>query len=112
MYASWMSLATLNGIILRRGIIYVLGRYASGIMRMIDAETTQLVVIYPDQLVHDTLAKIVHNNVGRLLVVHGNNPDQLIGYLGRAKILNARLLRLAEEEIREDGWLRSLMFKG
>ncbi|MEZ4676399.1 MAG: chloride channel protein [Caldilineaceae bacterium] len=102
----------LIGIITRGDVVHALGRDASGSMSVINAGSTQLIVTYPDELVHDALAKIVHNNVGRLLVVHRNNPDQLIGYLGRATILNARLQRLAEEEIREDGWLRSLMVKG
>lgn len=99
----------LVGIITRGDVVRALGRDASGRMAVIDAGTRQLVVTYPDELVHDALAKIIHTNVGRLLVVRRNNPEQLIGYLGRATILNARLQRLAEEEIREDGWLRSLV---
>ncbi len=102
----------LVGIITRGDVVRALGRDASGRMRVIDAGTTQLVVTYPDELVHDALAKIVHTNVGRLLVVRRHNPEQLIGYLGRATILNARSQRLAEEEIREDGWLRSLLARG
>mgnify|MGYP000873798504 CR=1 FL=1 len=45
--------------------------------------------------------------VGRLPVVDRQNPHQLVGYLGRATILAARLRRVEEEEVRESGWLHS-----
>jgi len=66
-----------------------------------------LVVTYPDELVNDALAKMLRNNVGRLPVVDRQNPHQLVGYLGRATILAARLRRIEEEEVRESGWLHS-----
>jgi len=81
-------------------------------MPVIDAGTTQLVVTYPDELIHDALAKIIHRDVGRLLVVHPDDPGHLVGYLGRATILNARLQRLTEEEIRENGWLQNFLSRG
>jgi hypothetical protein len=46
-------------------------------------------------------------NVGRLLVVDRDNPTRLVGYLGRATILTARLRRLEEEHVREPGWLHN-----
>lgn len=49
---------------------------------------------------------MLRNNVGRLPVVSREDPSRLVGYLGRATILAARLRKLDEEHIREPGWLR------
>ena len=49
---------------------------------------------------------MLHNNIGRLPVVDRQNPDQLVGYLGRAAIMDARRRRLHEEHVREPGWLK------
>ena len=81
-------------------------------MPVIDGGATHLVVTYPDELVHDALDKIIRTNIGRLLIVQRDDPAQLIGYLGRATILTARLQRLKEEEVRETGWLQSMWSRG
>jgi len=99
----------LVGLITRGDIVRALGHDASGRMGITEAGSTQLVVTYPDELVHDALSKIIHANVGRLLVVSRENPTQLLGYLGRATILTARAQRLEEEEVREKGWLRTVL---
>jgi len=49
---------------------------------------------------------MLQNDVGRLPVVERNNPRKLVGYLGRADILEARLKRLDEENVREPGWFQ------
>jgi hypothetical protein len=42
--------------------------------------------------------------IGRLVVVSWENPQQLLGYLGRSGLLEARLRKLQEEELRERRW--------
>jgi len=46
---------------------------------------------------------MLKRDVGRLPVVDRQEPDRVIGYLGRADILSARLHRQEEEERRERG---------
>jgi hypothetical protein len=46
---------------------------------------------------------MLRNGIGRLPVVNAANPGVVIGYLGRAGILAARLRRLEEEHVREPG---------
>ena len=52
--------------------------------------------------------KMVHHDIGRLPVVRRDNPQKLLGYLGRASIMTARLRRHQEEHHREVGWLQAL----
>jgi len=40
-------------------------------------------------------------------VVDRNQPQRVVGYLGRSGIMAARLRRLDEEHVRETGWLRA-----
>ncbi|MFN8486168.1 MAG: chloride channel protein [Caldilineaceae bacterium] len=101
----------LAGMITRGDIVRALGRDASGVLSVGEAGSKRLVVTYPDELVNDALAKMLRNNVGRLPVVDRQKPNQLVGYLGRATILAARLRRLEEEEVRESGWLHSYVGK-
>jgi len=76
-------------------------------MSVLQAGSTSLHVTYPDALVDDALTTMLRNNVGRLPVVQRDDPSRLVGYLGRATILAARLRRLDEEHVREPGWLHS-----
>jgi hypothetical protein len=50
---------------------------------------------------------MVRHDIGRLPVVRRDNPRQLIGYLGRASVMTARLRRHEEEHEREPGWLQA-----
>jgi len=51
---------------------------------------------------------MVRNDIGRLPVVKRADPRQIIGYLGRASVMTARLKRHEEEHDREAGWLQAL----
>ena len=48
---------------------------------------------------------MLQNNCGRLPVVARDNPKKIVGYLGRAAILEARLRRLQEDQVPQPGWL-------
>jgi len=70
---------------------------------VLDAGSRSLVVTYPDELLHDAVTKMLRNNIGRLPVVSRKDARQLIGYLGRSSVMAARLRRLEEEHVREQG---------
>jgi CBS domain-containing protein len=63
----------------------------------------------PDELLHDAVTKMLRHNIGRLPVVSRQNSQRLIGYLGRANLMTARVRQLEEEHFRERG-LRLLSF--
>jgi len=55
---------------------------------------------------------MLRHGIGRLPVVDPAAPDRLMGYLGRAPILEARRRRLTEESVVETGWLGRPRSKG
>lgn len=73
--------------------------------RLLEAGTDDLIVTYPDESLHDAVAKMVLNDVGRLPVVSRENPSAPLGYLGRRAVFQARLRRLNDEHKVQPGWL-------
>jgi chloride channel protein, CIC family len=51
------------------------------------------------------MTKMLGNDIGRLPVVRRDRHHELVGYLGRANVMAARLRRHEEEHVREPGWL-------
>jgi CIC family chloride channel protein len=96
----------LAGIITRGDIFRALDADATGNMPVLEACTRNVLVTYPDEVLHEASAKMLRNNVGRLLVVDRDNPKRVIGYLGRHGVMAARLRRLDDEHVREPGWLK------
>jgi CBS domain-containing protein len=100
----------LMGIITRGDLVRALQLDPSGNMKVLAAGKPDLVVAFPDELLHDALSKMLKHDIGRLPVVERDHPEHVVGYLGRASILAARLRHHQEEEIRERGELaRSLI---
>jgi CBS domain-containing protein len=97
----------LVGIITRGDILRALDKDSSGAATVQEAGSTKLVVTYPDELVSEAAAKLLRYDVGRLPVVDRGDERKVVGYLGRAAILAARLLRFQDEHVREPGWLPS-----
>jgi len=95
----------LAGIITQGDILRALEREDCAALTILEAGTAEPLVTYPDELMHDAIGKMLRNDIGRLPVVRRERPGELIGYLGRAGILEARLKRLKEENEREPGWL-------
>ena len=60
-------------------------------------------VAYPDETLQEAIAKMLKRNIGRMPVVEREDPGKVIGYLGRADILAARIRLNEEEELREKG---------
>jgi CIC family chloride channel protein len=99
-------LGKLSGIITRGDIMRALDQDPSGTMTVLDAGTRNLVVTYPDELLHDASVKMLRHDIGRLPVVDPENPNHVVGYLGRSGIMAARLRRIEEEYVREPGWIK------
>jgi CIC family chloride channel protein len=93
----------LVGIITRSDLMRALegdtGRGAS----VLDAGTRDLVVAYPDELLRDAVARMLAHEIGRLLIVDRQERSRLVGYLGRAGVMRARVRLHEEETLRERG---------
>jgi len=98
----------LEGVITRGDIMRALDKDPSGAMSVLDAGTREVVVTYPDELLHEAAAKMLRHNIGRLPVVDRGNQRQVVGYLGRPGIMAARLRGLDDEHLREPGWIKRL----
>ncbi|NBV20642.1 MAG: chloride channel protein [Proteobacteria bacterium] len=68
-----------------------------------EAGSRDLVVAFPDEPLHDALSKMLARDVGRLPVVERDDPTRVVGYLGRASILSARMKLHDEENLRQRG---------
>jgi chloride channel protein, CIC family len=70
---------------------------------LLDAGKKDLITAFPDELVKSAAEKMLLNDVGRLPVVRRDNPTEVVGYLGRSGILQARRQIMKEEKQRERG---------
>ena len=95
----------LVGIITWGDITKVLAANTAHKKTVLEAGNHQPVVTYPDEVMQAAVHKMLHHDIGRLPVVDREHPNQLVGYLGRSAIMQARLRRLHEERVREPGWL-------
>ena len=97
----------LAGIITRGDILRALEQSKEEPVTVLEAGSRAPLVTYPDELIHDALNIMLQNDIGRLPVVSRDDPRRLVGYLGRAAVLEARMKRLNEENVLEPGWLRT-----
>jgi len=93
----------LAGVITRGDLLWLLQDRDGGSKPLGASATADVAVTYPDETLHDALARMLKRQVGRLPVVNRSNPTKVIGYLGRADILAARARLHEEEELRERG---------
>jgi CIC family chloride channel protein len=100
------SAGKLAGVITRGDVMRALNADPSGAATVLDAGSREVVVTYPDEMLHEASAKMLRNNIGRLPVVDRKDPGRVVGYLGRPGIMAARLRRLDEEHVREPGWIK------
>jgi len=97
----------LAGIITRGDLIRALDKSPDG-RTVLEAGTQHLIVTFPDEILHEAVTRMVRHDIGRLPVVRRSDPRQVVGYLGRASVMTARLRRHEEEHHREAGWLHAL----
>jgi chloride channel protein, CIC family len=95
----------LVGVITRGDLVRALEREHGGAQSVLDAGSDLPIVAYPDESLHDAVARMLANDVGRLPVVHRNDPRRVVGYIGRAAVLGARSRRLVDEHVAQEGWL-------
>jgi CIC family chloride channel protein len=93
----------LVGIITRGDIVRALCHDQSANLTVAEAGSTNLMVAFPDEPLQAALAKMLQRDVGRLPVVERRNPAKVVGYLGRAAILSARMKLHEEENLRQKG---------
>jgi CBS domain-containing protein len=91
----------LVGIITRGDLIRALGRNPSPNLTVAEAGSNDLIVTHPDEPLQQALTKMLCENIGRLPVVDRKDPTRIVGYLGRAAILSARMRLHEEEHVRE-----------
>ncbi len=99
---------SLCGIITRGDLLRAIEEFDNQNLTVLEAGSRNLIVTYPDEILYEAIEKMVRNDVGRLPVVNRESPHEVLGYLGRAAVMTARLHRMKEEYEREPGWLQGL----
>lgn len=94
---------SLLGIITRGDIVRALRQTQTPELTVGEAGSMQLEVAYPDEPLDEALAKMLKRDIGRLPVVDRNDPSRVLGYLGRAALLSARMRFHEEENLRQRG---------
>src|SRR5438105_778603 len=77
----------LEGIITRADVLRSLDRDPAGVMSVLEAGTRDVLVTYPDELLHEAAVTMLRSNIGRLPVVDRNHSRRIVGYLGRPGIM-------------------------
>ena len=94
----------LVGLVTRGDLVRAMESHPGGEITVLDAGIRDLIVAFPDEPLKEAVARMVRHDVGRLPVVSRENQRQLLGYLGRAGLLEARLKKIEDEENREQRW--------
>ncbi len=94
----------LLGILTRSDIVRALEKNPQGDLTVLEAGSSNLIVAFPDEPLKDAVARMLRHDIGRLIVVSRDNQRQLLGYLGRTGLLEARYRNIREEEQRERRW--------
>jgi CBS domain-containing protein len=91
----------LAGIITRGDIVRAFQKNGSDALTVQEAGSAEVIVAHPDEPLHSALGRMLREDIGRLPVVEPREPGRVVGYLGRAAILSARLRLHEEEHVRE-----------
>jgi H+/Cl- antiporter ClcA/CBS domain-containing protein len=95
----------LVGMVTRSDMLRALDKDASGRLTVLEAGTKDPLVVYPDELLAEAVERMLRHDIGRLPVVSREEPNHVIGYLGRSQVMAARARRLEDEYVREQGWI-------
>ncbi len=96
----------LIGVITRSDVINNLDSDDLENLSVLDAGSSSPKVAYPDELVAEATERMASNQIGRLPVVERRNPKKILGYLGRASILEGRTRYFKEESQQEREWFK------
>lgn len=93
----------LVGIVTRGDLLRAQRAAESGTLTVFQAGTANPLTAFTDETLNDAMNKMLQRDIGRLPVVERGAPGVVVGYLGRAEILAARV-RHREEEQRREKW--------
>ncbi len=93
----------LVGIVTRGDLLRAQRAAESGTLTVLQAGTANPLTAFTDETLNDAMNKMLQRDIGRLPVVERRAPGVVVGYLGRAEILAARM-RHREEEQRREKW--------
>src|SRR5579863_722321 len=93
----------LVGIITRSDLMRAMEAEGGREATVLAAGTRDLVVGYPDELIRDAVSRMLGHDIGRLPIVDRHDHRRLLGYLGRAGVMRARVRIYEEENLRERG---------
>jgi CIC family chloride channel protein len=93
----------LAGIVTRGDLVRAQRAEDANTMTVARAGTTEPVTVFPDETLDAAMNKMLERGIARLPVVAREDSKKIVGYLGRAEILAARLRGREEEQRREKG---------
>ncbi len=94
----------LVGIVTRGDVVRCFERSRDETLTVGEIGSRNLVIAYPDETLHDAIAKMITHDVGRLPVVSRANERKVVGYLGRSSLVSARQRYHREEGVRARGF--------
>jgi CIC family chloride channel protein len=94
----------LVGIVTRGDVMKALRQPSRADATVLEAGARDPAVAYPDETVRDAVVKLLRLDIGRLPVVSRDDPRKLVGYLGRAHVMSARLRWYRSEHTKDGGW--------
>lgn len=92
---------TLRGMVSRSDLLQAQENLEATVL---SASTTDVVIAYPDEMVHEAIEKMLRYNIGRIPVVERHDHRKLVGLLTRNSILEARRTMSEENGVVESGW--------
>jgi len=93
----------LAGIVTRGDLLRAQRSEDAGRMTVERAGNREPATVFADETLDEAMNKMLRCNIGRLPVVARDDPKKIVGYLGRAEILAARMRGHEEESRREKG---------
>jgi CIC family chloride channel protein len=93
----------LVGIITRSDVMRAMETDPDRSRTVLEAGTPSPVVAFPDELLSDAVGRMLARDIGRLPVVAREDSTRVVGYLGRAGVMSARVRLYEEENLRERG---------
>lgn len=93
----------LAGIVTRGDLLRAQRAEDAGTITVLRAGTADPATAFVDETLCEAMNKMLQRDIGRLPVVERGAPRKIVGYLGRAEILAARM-RHREEEHRREKW--------
>jgi len=86
-------------------LLRALEKDPNGSSSVLEAGSSNLIVTYPDELVHDAMHSMLDHDIGRLPVVSREDQQKLLGYFDRPCLLAAWSRQAEDENLRERGWI-------